>query len=91
MSRACQISVELQPQPYRVVLPEHLIKLLVTYVPLASLAHSLNVRSSDLVERLGDIETLGGKPLANGAVREALVRLSDLSLAALLPERACAT
>lgn len=85
------VPVILRGQPCRVVLPEHLVKFHCAYVPLTTLAHSLNVRSSDLVERLGGIETLGGKPLANGAVRGALVRLSDLSLAALRPERACAT
>lgn len=75
----------LRGQPCRVVLPAHLIKFSSTYVPLTALAHSLNARSSELLERLGNIETLGGKPLPNGAVRGALVRLSDLAQAALLP------
>lgn len=75
----------LRGQPCRVVLPEHLIKFSSNFVPLASLAHSLDARSSELLERLGGIQTLGGKPLPNGAVRGALVRLSDLARAALLP------
>lgn len=75
----------LRGQPCRVVLPEHLIKFSSNFVPLASLAHSLNARSSELLERLGSIKTFGGKPLPNGAVRGALVRLSDLAQAALLP------
>lgn len=79
------VPVVLRGQPCRVVLPEHLIKFHSTYVPLTTLAHSLNARSSELLERLGGIETLGGKPLASGAVRGALVRLSDLAQAALLP------
>lgn len=75
----------LRGQPCRVVLPEHLIKFSGTYVPLASLAHALNARSSELLERLGNIKIFGGKPLQSGAVRGALVRLSDLAQAALLP------
>lgn len=75
----------LRGQPCRVVLPEHLLKFSGSYVPLSSLAHSLNTRSSDLLERLGNIELVGGKPLSSGAVRGALVRLSDLAQAALLP------
>lgn len=75
----------LRGQPCRVVLPEHLLKFSGTYIPLSSLAHSLNARSSDLLERLGNIELVGGKPISSGAVRGALVRLSDLAQAALLP------
>lgn len=75
----------LRGQPCRVILPEHLIKFTQTYVPLASLAHSLKTRSSSLLERLGGIELLGGKALPGGAMRGALVRLSDLASAALKP------
>ena len=75
----------LRGQPCRVVLPEHLIKFSGTYVPLTSLAHALNARSSELRERLGSIKIFGGKPLQSGAVRGALIRLSDLAQAALLP------
>lgn len=75
----------LRGQPCRVVLPEHLIQFSSKYVPLATLAQSLGSRSSELRERLGSIEMLGARPLANGAVRGALIRLSDLAQAALLP------
>jgi hypothetical protein len=75
----------LRGQPCRVVMPAHLIKFSQNYVPLATLARSLNVRSSELLERMGAIELFGGKPLPSGAVRGALVRLSDLGRAALLP------
>lgn len=75
----------LRGQPCRIVMPEQLIKFSSTYVPLSSLAHSVNARSSELLERLGSIKTFGGKPLPGGAVRGALVRLSDLAQAALLP------
>lgn len=75
----------LRGQACRVVTPQHLINFTNTYVPLSALAHSLDTRSSDLLERLGGIEVFGGKPLQSGAVRGALVRLSDLARAALLP------
>lgn len=75
----------LRGQPCRVVMPEHLIKFSQTYVPLASLARSLNARSSQLLDRLGNIEMLGGKALPGGARRGGLVRLADLAAAALRP------
>jgi len=75
----------LRGQSCRVVLPEHLIRFSQTFVPLASLAHSLNARSSQLLDRLGDIEVLGAKALPGGARRGGLVRLADLAAAALRP------
>lgn len=66
-------------------MPEHLLNFSQAYVPLSTIARALNTRSSELLERLGGIELLGGKPLPSGAVRGALVRLSDLAGAALRP------
>ncbi len=75
----------LRGQPCRVILPEHLIRFSQTFVPLASLAHSLNARSSQVLDRLGDIEMVGAKALPSGARRGGLVRLADLAAAALRP------
>jgi len=75
----------LRGQLCRVVMPEQLLAFSQTYVPLTTLAHALDSRSSALLERLGEIRLLGGKPLPSGAVRGALVRMSDLAHAALLP------
>jgi len=80
----------LRGQPCRVVMPEHLLNFTQSYVPLSTVARSLNARSSELLERLGGIELVGGKPLPSGAVRGALVRLGDLAVAALLPPLASA-
>ena len=77
--------ISLRGQPCQVVMPEQLLTFSQTYVPLVTLAHALDSKSSALLERLGGIELLGGKPLPSGAVRGALVRLSDLAKAALLP------
>lgn len=77
--------IVLRGQPCRVVMPEQLLVFTQAYVPLASLAHAVDSKSSALLERLGNIPLLGGKQLPNGAVRGALVRLSDLAHAALLP------
>jgi len=76
----------LRGQPCRVVLPEHLVKFMQSYVPLSSVARSMNTRSSDLLERLGGIELLGGKPMPNGAQRGTLIRLADLAAAGLRAE-----
>jgi hypothetical protein len=77
--------IMLRGQPCRVVMPEQLLAFCQTYVPLATLAHAADSRSSALLERLGDIPLVGGKPLPGGAIRGALVKLSDLAQAALLP------
>ena len=77
--------ITLRGQPCKVVMPEQLLAFSQTYVPLVTLAHALDSKSSALLERLGGIKLLGGKPLPGGAVRGALVRLSDLARAALLP------
>lgn len=66
-------------------MPEQLLAFSRTYVPLATLAHTLDSKSSAVLERLGSIPLLGGKLLPNGAVRGALVRLADLAQAALRP------
>lgn len=75
----------LRGQPCRVVMPEHLVKFSQTYVPLSSLAHSMESRSSELLERLGAIKVVGGKRLPSGAMRGGLVRMEDLAAAALQP------
>ena len=75
----------LRGQPCRVVLPGQLLKFNQTYLPLSSMAHSLNARSSQLLDRLGDIKLFGGKALPDGAQRGALVRIADLASAALRP------
>lgn len=77
--------IVLRGQPCKVVMPEQLLTFSQSYVPLSTLAHSLESKSSALLERLGGIQLLGGKRLPSGAVRGALVRLSDLAQAALLP------
>lgn len=77
--------IVLRGQPCKVVMPEQLLAFSQSYVPLSTLAHSLESKSSALLERLGGIQLLGGKRLPSGAVRGALVRLSDLAQAALLP------
>lgn len=77
--------IVLRGQPCRVVMPEQLLAFSQAYVPLATLARSLDSKSSALLERLGDIKLLGGKALPSGAVRGTLVRLSDLGRAALQP------
>lgn len=77
--------IVLRGQACTVVMPEQLLAFSQSYVPLSTLAHSLETKSSALLERLGDIQLLGGKRLPSGAVRGALVRLSDLAQAALLP------
>lgn len=75
----------LRGQPCRVVMPEHLVRFSQTYVTLSSLAHSIDARPSELLERLGAVEVFGGKPLPSGAMRGGLVRLADLATAALQP------
>lgn len=77
--------IMLRGQPCKVVMPEQLLAFSHSYVPLATLAQALDSRSSALLERLGGIPLLGGKTLPNGAMRGALVCLSDLARAALLP------
>lgn len=77
--------IVLRGQACKVVMPEQLLAFSQSYVPLSTLAHSLETTSSALLERLGGIQLLGGKRLPSGAVRGALVRLSDLAQAALLP------
>ena len=77
--------IVLRGQPCRVVMPEQLLAFSQAYVPLATLAHTLDSKSSAVLERLGSIPLLGGKLLPNGAVRGALVRLADLAQAALRP------
>jgi hypothetical protein len=73
----------LRGQACRVVMPEHLLKFNQAFIPLSSLAHALNTRSSDLIDRLGGVQILGGKPLKSGAMRGGLVRMKDLASAAL--------
>lgn len=75
----------LRGQPCRVVMPEHLVKFNQTYVPLSCLAHAMESRSSELLERLGSIKVVGGKRLPSGAMRGGLVRMADLAAAALQP------
>ncbi len=75
--------ITLRGQLCRVVMPEQLLAFSQSYVPLATLARVLDSKSSALLERLGGIELTGGKPLPNGTVRGALVRMSDLAAAAL--------
>ncbi|MDP3108685.1 TniQ family protein [Hydrogenophaga sp.] len=77
--------IVLRGQPCRVVMPEQLLAFSQTYVPLSTLAHSLDSKSSALLERLGGIGLVGGKLLPGGATRGALVRMSDLAAAALRP------
>lgn len=72
-------SIILRGQSCKVVSPEQLLSFARTYVPLADLARSLDSRSSFLIERLSDLEILGGKPLPNGTQRGALIRLADLA------------
>jgi hypothetical protein len=66
-----------------VVLPEHLVKFMQSYVPLSSVARSMTTRSSDLLERLSGIDLVGGKPMPNGAQRGTQIRLADLAAAGL--------
>lgn len=73
----------LRGQPCKVVHPEHLFRFMSSYLPLSSIADALGTRSSDLLERLGSIELVGGKTLPSGVQRGALVRLTDLAGAAL--------
>lgn len=77
--------IVLRGQPCRVVMPEQLLAFSQAYVPLSTLAHTLDSKSSAVLERLGSIPLLGAKRLPNGAVRGALVRLADLAQAALSP------
>lgn len=77
--------IVLRGQPCRVVMPEQLLAFTKEYIPLATLAQAVDSKSSALLERLGCIPLLGGKLLPSGVIRGALVRLSDLAHAALLP------
>ncbi|MBK6851972.1 MAG: TniQ family protein [Burkholderiales bacterium] len=72
-------SVMLRGQRCRVVLPEHLIQFMRTYIPLTDVARALGTRSSGAARQLAGVAFVGAKLLPNGATRGALVQMTDLA------------
>jgi len=81
-------SIQLRGQPCRVVLPHQLLAFRQMYVPLADLARAMNTKSSALSRLLHGVELVGAKQLPDGAIRGALIRISDLGRLAILGARA---
>ncbi|NYT84591.1 hypothetical protein [Pollutimonas harenae] len=66
-------------QQGRVVLPQHLLEFGQTYIPLASLAKTMNPKASALARNMqGEVELVGALSLPNGLRRGGLIRVADL-------------
>jgi hypothetical protein len=80
--------IQRRGQPCRVVLPHQLLGFRQAYVPLADLARAMGTKSSALSRLLPDVELVGAKRLPDGAMRGALIRITDLGRLAVIGARA---
>lgn len=76
-------SVVLRGQAAKIVMPEHLLRFRLHYVPLADLARVLDTRSSALTRRYPNLPLVGAQLLPSGARRGALVPNRELYALAL--------
>lgn len=84
---ACEL-ITRRGQPCRVVLPQQLLEFRQRYLPLADLARAMGTKSSALSRLLPGIELVGAKQLPDGAIRGALIRVTDLCRFAIIGAKA---